>query len=154
MRRKFRHMPGKQRFTAAQMIAALKATHGMVYLAAKRLKCDPDTVLNYCKRYPSVEAVKQAQRGELVDLAEEKLRASIQNGEAWGIAFCLKTLGKERGYVERQEVSGTDGAPLPPPMVIYLPSKAPSAEQWAEDVKQLLPPPSTGPSPSEDVPWP
>jgi hypothetical protein len=105
-------MPGKQRFTAAQVIVALQATKGMVYLAAKRLKCDPDTVLNYCKRYPSVEAAKQTQRGELVDLAEQKLRESIQNGEAWGITLCLKTIGKDRGYVERQEVTGNDGAPL------------------------------------------
>lgn len=102
----------KQRFTAAQVTAALVKCHGLVYLTAKRLKCTPDTILNYCKRYPAVEAVKQAQRGELIDLAEEKLRSSIENGEAWGITLCLKTLGKERGYVERQEVTGNDGAPL------------------------------------------
>jgi hypothetical protein len=102
-------MPGKQRFTAAQMITALQATKGMVYLAAKRLKCDPDTVLNYCKRYPSVEAAKNTQRGELIDLAEQKLFDSIKNGEAWGITLCLKTLGKDRGYVERQELTGEDG---------------------------------------------
>jgi hypothetical protein len=48
----------------------------------------------------------------MVDLAELKLWQSIQNGEAWGIAFCLKTLGKDRGYVERQEVSGQGGAPI------------------------------------------
>jgi hypothetical protein len=105
-------MPGKPRFTASQVIAALQATHGMVYLAAKRLKCDPDTVLNYCKRYPSVEAVKQSQRGQMIDLAEQKLWESIQKGEAWGITLCLKTIGKDRGYVERQEVTGNDGAPL------------------------------------------
>jgi hypothetical protein len=103
---------GKQRYTAAQVTAALVATKGLVFLTAKRLKCDPDTVLNYCKRYPSVEAAKQAQRGELVDLAEQKLRESIQNGEAWGISLCLKTLGKDRGYVERQEHTAQDGAPL------------------------------------------
>lgn len=105
-------MANKQRFTATQVIAALRATKGMVYLAAKRLKCDPDTILNYCKRYPSVEAVKQAQRGELIDLAEQKLLESIQNGEAWGITLCLKTIGKDRGYVERQELTGQDNGPL------------------------------------------
>ena len=105
-------MPGKPRYTAAQMIDALTATKGMVYLAAKQLGCDSDTVLNYCKRYPAVEAVKQAQRGEMIDIAELKLWQSIQNGEAWGITLCLKTIGKHRGYVERQEVTGEDGAPL------------------------------------------
>lgn len=102
----------KQRYTAAQVASVLVTTKGLIYLAAKRLKCDPDTIVNYCKRYPSVQAVRDAQRGQMVDLAEQKLWESIQNGEAWGISLCLKTLGKDRGYVERQEHSGQDGEPL------------------------------------------
>ena len=84
----------------------------MVYLAAKRLGCDADTVYNYCRRYASVQAAKDAERGEMIDTAELKLWTSIQNGEAWGIAYCLSRLGKERGYVERVEQTGKDGAPL------------------------------------------
>ena len=53
----------------------------------------------------------------MIDTAELKLWQSIQNGEAWGITLCLKTLGKDRGYVERQELSGQDGAPLWEPTV-------------------------------------
>lgn len=102
-------MAGKQRFTAAQVAAALTTCKGLVYLTAKRLKCSPDTVTNYCNRYPSVQAIRDAQRGQMVDLAEQKLWESIQQGEAWGITLCLKTLGKDRGYVERQELSGQDG---------------------------------------------
>lgn len=105
-------MPGKPRYTAAEVIAALKETKGMMFLAAKRLGCDHDTVLNYCKRHPSVQAAKDAERGEMVDAAELKLWQSIQNGEAWGITLTLKTLGKDRGYVERTEQTGKDGAPL------------------------------------------
>ena len=102
-------MPGRQAYTAQQMIAALTQTKGMAFMAAKVLGCSHDTVLNYCKRYPSVQAAKDSMRGEMVDLAELKLYQSIQNGEAWGISLCLKTLGKDRGYVERSEVTGKDG---------------------------------------------
>jgi hypothetical protein len=128
-------MANKQRFTPAQIIAALKKTKGLVYLAAKRLECDPDTIMNYCKRYPAVERAKQALRGEMVDLAEMRLLQSIQNGQAWGIAFALKTLGKDRGYVERQELTGQDGQgmvlrvvyenppALEPPAIVLLPSE-------------------------------
>ena|SRR5215510_1033187 len=105
-------MPDKPHYTAAQMIAALTETRGMVFLAAKRLGCSHDTVERYCQRYPSVQAAKEAQRGELVDVAELKLWQSVQNGEAWGISLVLKTLGKERGYVERVEQTGKDGGPL------------------------------------------
>jgi hypothetical protein len=98
-----------QRYTAQQVIAALTETKGMIYLAAQRLGCNAETIRNYCKRYPSVQAARDAQRGQMIDLAELKLWQSIQNGEPWGIAFCLKTIGKDRGYVERQEHTGEDG---------------------------------------------
>jgi hypothetical protein len=120
-------MPGKPRFTPTQIIAALKKTKGMVYLAAKQLRCDPDTILNYCKRYPAVERAKQALRGEMVDLAEIRLAESIQKGEAWGIAFALKTLGKDRGYVERQELTGQDGQGMVLRVVYETPLDVPLA---------------------------
>ena len=105
-------MPGKQRYTPAQIIAALQDTKGLIYLAARRLGCDMDTIANYCKRYPAVQTAKDAARGEMVDLAELKLWQALQNGEAWAISLCLKTVGKHRGYVERQELAGADGDPL------------------------------------------
>jgi len=51
-------------------------------------------------------------RGELIDISEQKLRAAVMNGEPWAVAMVLKTLGKSRGYVERQEVTGADGKPM------------------------------------------
>jgi hypothetical protein len=101
-------MAMKQRYTAKQVAAALVETKGMLFVAAQRLGCDPQTIRNYCKRYPTVQAARDAQRGIMVDTAELKLWQSIQNGEAWGIAFCLKTLGKDRGYVEQQKIAFTD----------------------------------------------
>jgi hypothetical protein len=141
---KVRYMAGKPRYTAGQMIEALKATKGMIYLAAQRLQCDHQTVLNYCKRYPTVEQTKQGSRGELLDVAELKLWQAVQRGEAWAIAFTLKTIGKSRGYVERQEVTGQDGAQPWQVNVVYLPSKSPSPEQWALDVKELRAPYENG----------
>lgn len=100
-------MANKPRYTARQVIQALQATQGMVYLAAERLHCDPQTVLNYCKRYPSVEAAKVAARGALLDVAEVKLWQAVQRGEAWAIAFALKTIGRTRGYGDRLDLSLT-----------------------------------------------
>jgi hypothetical protein len=105
-------MADKPHFTAAQVIAALQETKGMMFLAAKRLGCSHETIRRYCLRYPTVQAAKDAERGEMIDTAELKLWQSIQNGEAWGITLALKTIGKDRGYVERTEQTGRDGAPL------------------------------------------
>jgi hypothetical protein len=100
-------MPGKQRFSARQVIDALVATKGMVSYAAKRLQCDIDTVLNYCNRYPTVDAARHAARTELLDLAELKLWAAIQNGEGWAVQFALRSIGRDRGYGEHLALSLT-----------------------------------------------
>jgi hypothetical protein len=91
-------MPKKNRYTQAQVIAALQATRGMVYLAARHLQCDPGTIMNYCKRFPAVEQAKHDARGELLDVAEVKLWQAVRAGEHWAITFALRTVGRDRGY--------------------------------------------------------
>ena len=105
-------MARTHRYTAHQVIDALKTSKGMVFVAAKQLGCDPDTVQAYCRRYPTVEAAKQFARGELLDEAELRLWRAIQRDESWAIAFCLRTLGRHRGYVEREEHAGADDRPI------------------------------------------
>jgi hypothetical protein len=97
-------MASRHRYTTGQVIEALRSTHGMVYLAAKQLRCDPDTIMNYCKRFPSVEQAKQDARGEILDETELRLLAAIRREEPWAISFYLKTVGRSRGYGERLDV--------------------------------------------------
>jgi hypothetical protein len=40
----------------------------------------------------------------MVDNAESALNRSVLSGEAWAVCFTLKTQGKSRGYIERQEI--------------------------------------------------
>lgn len=47
-------MGTRQKFTQAQVIDALRETKGMVYLAAKRLGCEAQTIYNYRDRYPAI----------------------------------------------------------------------------------------------------
>ena len=59
----FDTMTTRQRYTQAQVIAALRETKGMVYLAAKRLGCEAQTIYNYRDRYPAVRAEMEQQDG-------------------------------------------------------------------------------------------
>ena len=102
----------KQRFTPKQVADTLTETRGMVFLAAKKLGCSDDTIYNYAKRYKAVGDALRQQRGQFVDMAELKLWNAVNEGEAWAVQFALRTLGKERGYVERQEVTGKDGGSI------------------------------------------
>ena len=102
-------MTTRQRYTQAQVIDALRETKGMVYLAAKRLGCEAQTIYNYRDRYPAVRAEMEQQDGEVDDAAEMKLYQAIIAGEPWAVQFRLRTKGKGRGYVERvqQDINAT-----------------------------------------------
>src|SRR5574343_1053090 len=107
-------MGTRQKFTQAQVIDALKETKGMVYLAAKRLGCEAQTIYNYRDRYPAVRAEMEQQDGEVDDAAEMKLYQAIIAGEPWAVQFRLRTKGKGRGYTERNEteIFGKGGGPI------------------------------------------
>lgn len=102
------------RYTEKEIEAALTDCRGMIYVAARRLKCSPNTIKTRIERSPHLQEVQEAERGFLTDTAELKLIQAIQSGEAWGIQFYLKTQGKDRGYVEtvRNEHTGADGGPI------------------------------------------
>jgi hypothetical protein len=105
-------MARKQRYTSEQVQNTLVACNGLVYLAAERLGCASTTICNYMNRYPSIRRVVLEKRGKRVDVAEAALDKAVLAGEAWAVQFLLKTQAKDRGYVERQEVTGADGAAI------------------------------------------
>lgn len=97
------------RVTNKRMLDAIKKNGGAVYLAARELGCAPNTIYNRMEKVPAMKQAVEDARGEVVDYAEQKLRLAVLNGEPWAIGMTLKTIGKHRGYVERQEVTGADG---------------------------------------------
>lgn len=102
----------EKQFTDAEIIAALKATHGLVYLAAEKIGCTAPTIYNRVKESYSVSEALKTSRNRIKDVAEAKLYTALGEGEAWAVTFFLKTKGKKRGYVERSEVTGKDGKAL------------------------------------------
>ena len=74
-------MAKPHRFTTKQVIDALR-DKGMVSIAAQRLRCAPDTVQNYCKKFPTVAQAKENARTEMLDEAELRLWQAIQRDEA------------------------------------------------------------------------
>lgn len=99
----------REKFTAPQIINALREKHGNLSAAARFLGCDRHTVARYINLYPSVKSVADEERETLIDFAENQLFKQVQDGNITAIIFTLKTIGKSRGYVERQEVTGADG---------------------------------------------
>lgn len=115
------------RYTDAEICAALRATNGMVYLAAKHLGCAPVSIYRRIEKSAKVREIVDNSRGELLDSAETSLKSAVLAKEAWAVCFALKTVGKHRGYVERIEQTGANGGPVEIKAQDYRASIAPLA---------------------------
>jgi len=95
-----------------QMLNALEKSLGVVTTAAKSAAIDRSLHYKWMK---DDEEYKQAVTDILevaIDFAETHLHQLIQQGDTAATIFYLKTKGKKRGYVERQEITGADDQPI------------------------------------------
>lgn len=93
------------KYTAEQMIQALRETKGQITLAARRVGCAYNTMRRYVDEYPSVKAVleeENAVMGDAVELALYDEAVNKRNTAA--LIFLAKTKFKERGYTERHDI--------------------------------------------------
>ena len=89
--------------TAKKVAAALRDANGMVAAAARQLGCDRKVIYRYLKEHDSVRDAREEAAEYGLDLAQNKLRQAVEAGEPWAIQLTLRTLGRGRGFVERQE---------------------------------------------------
>jgi hypothetical protein len=101
-----------RKYTQEQVIEALEQSKGLIAPAARTLGCSRDTIRTYLEEYTAVAQAKLDQREAVTDMAENALYAAILRGEAWAICFYLKCMAKDRGYVEKAEISGPGGKPI------------------------------------------
>lgn len=111
---------GQGKYKPAAIISALKEAQGMIYVAARKLKCSPQTIYTYAERYPKVQEAIDNERGYFLDTTEIALQRAVLAGEGWAIAFALRTIGKHRGYVEKQEIEHSGTESLFDPLITAL----------------------------------
>jgi hypothetical protein len=97
-------MPRHEKHTVAKMSEAIVLSDGLVTLAAKRLSMSFQALYKAVKRHPELQRVIDEANEQIVDLAEHSLKKKILSGDIAAIIFTLKTRGKSRGWVERQEI--------------------------------------------------
>jgi len=94
-----------------QIVEALEKSLGIVTTAVKTVGIHRSTFYNW---YNDDEEFRKEVDGIsdiALDFAESQLHKQIQGGNPTSTIFYLKTKGKRRGYVERQEITGADGSP-------------------------------------------
>jgi hypothetical protein len=102
----------REELSADKVIAKIHELKGNLSMVARSFSISRQTLYNYMKQRPSVQAAVEEARETMIDNVESALYSAALKGEAWAVCFFLKTQGKSRGYVERQEVTGKDGAPM------------------------------------------
>jgi hypothetical protein len=94
------------------MLAALERTLGVVTTAAKQANIERTTHYVWMKEDEEYKSAVESIEDIALDFAESKLHSLIQNDDTAATIFYMKTKGKRRGYVERQEFTGGEGAPI------------------------------------------
>ncbi len=104
--------PPKRRPSDEILERVIREKAGIVSHVARALGVTPRAVQMWKKNNKKINRMFQSVRDEVLDLAESKLLQNIRAGKTAEIIFYLKCMGKSRGYVERQEITGADGDPL------------------------------------------
>ena len=121
-----------QIYKEKDILEALKASRGIVSAAARRLGMNRRQLTRRLKSSEKLKEARDDARAEFCDLAESKLVENVEAGNVPSVLFALKCLGKDRGYVERSEVTGKDGKDLGE---IVIPKREVTLKEWEDSLK-------------------
>ena len=94
------------------MTVALNNSGGNVAAAARELGVTRQGLYLFIRKHPDCAAELEETRESAKDNIETVLYSKALAGEAWAVCFFLKTQAKDRGYTERQELTGAGGGPV------------------------------------------
>jgi hypothetical protein len=93
------------------IIEALEKSLGVVTTACKVVGIGRTQFYNWLKDDEDFAKEVDDIQNIALDYAESQLHKQIGDGSTAATIFYLKTKGKKRGYIERQEITGADGMP-------------------------------------------
>ena len=94
------------------LIEALEKSLGIVTTACKQVGIGRTTFYNYYNDDLEFKAQVDDIANMSLDFAESKLLEQIKENSTAATIFYLKTIGKIRGYVEKQELDLTSAQPV------------------------------------------
>ena len=93
------------------LLKALEQSLGVVTAACKKSKTPRSTYYKWLKEDKDFAKDVRDIENVALDFAESQLHKQISDNSTAATIFYLKTKGKGRGYVERQEITGAEGMP-------------------------------------------
>lgn len=102
----------KSDITKKAMLQALEKSLGVVTSACKSVGISRETHYRWMKEDEAYRDSVKELENVAIDFAESQLHKQISSGNPTATIFYLKTKGKNRGYVERQEIQHDGGEGL------------------------------------------
>jgi len=96
----------------AAMLEALEKSLGIVSTACKMVDISRQTHYAWLKADEQYKSAVNSIQDSVLDFAESHLYKLVKEGNPAATIFFLKTKGKKRGYIERQEIEVTEKKPL------------------------------------------
>jgi hypothetical protein len=95
-------------------IEAYQKSFGNISQSCKAIGIARQTYYNWLEQDEEFKIeLKSVEPSELfLDFLESKLIERVNKGDTTATIFALKTKGKSRGYIERQEITGAEGTKL------------------------------------------
>lgn len=93
------------------IIEALEKSLGVVTTACRNVGVGRTTFYGWLETDEEFKKTVEDIQNIALDFAESQLHKQIGDGNTSATIFYLKTKGKKRGYIERQEITGADGMP-------------------------------------------
>ena len=94
------------------IIKALEKSLGIVTTACKKVGIARSTFYDWYNNDETFKEQVDSIEDIALDFAESQLHKRIKSGSDAATIFYLKTKGKRRGYIERTEITGSDGESL------------------------------------------
>lgn len=95
--------------TIDEVKAALVRNRGLLNPTARDLRVSRAALVSRVSNHDELKVLLAECRESVVDDAENKLFQALDLGEKWAIMLILQSLGKERGYTNRTELTGKNG---------------------------------------------
>lgn len=107
-----------KKITQEQMLEAIKNSQGLISKIQRNLEKMTgevwgwETTLHWTQKWESCQEAIKAEKEAMLDLAENNVFKEMDKGDIGTSKWFLKMKGKERGYVETQEVRTVNADPL------------------------------------------
>ncbi len=107
-----------KKVTQEQVLEAIKGTQGLISKIQKKLEAATgetwswETVERYVHKWESCEEAVKAEKEAMLDLAENNIFKALTQNDLATSKWYLRMKGKERGYIETQEIHNVNADPL------------------------------------------